>query len=193
MVELIVSVAIFAIIAAVVGRFAGDIFSLNMTMRGNMNAELDARHVIKTMVSELREASSSNLGAYPIVLASSTTVTFYSDINADGLKEEVRYFLNGGSLMMGVTTPSGNPLAYNSANEKLSTLISGVVASSTQPLFQYYSSAYAGTSSPLTQPVDVSTVNLVKITVVIDEDPNKSPIPMIVTSQVSLRNLKNNQ
>ncbi len=71
-------------------------------------------------------------------------------------------------------------------------MINNVVASSTLPIFQYYPATYDGTGSALSIPVTISSVRLVKITVIIDNDPNRSPVPMIVTSSVTLRNLKDN-
>lgn len=186
--ELIISIFIISILSISIGNFTRDIFFLNSALSGGMNAQLDARHLVKVAVAELREASPSNLGAYPISLASSTGITFYSDINNDGLKDRIRYFLSGKTIKRGVVVPSGNPLTYNDSDEKLSTLISDVVASSTLPIFQYYS----GSEVQLIQPVVVSNVRLVKITVIIDADPNHPPAPIIVTSQVSIRNLKDN-
>ncbi len=189
--ELIISVAIISLISVTIGTFQKDIFSLNTSLSGSLNAQMDARHVVKIMVTELRQASPSSMGAYPLELASSTGITFYSDINHDGLKDKVRYFLSGTTIKKGVIVPTGTPLTYGGV-EKITTIISGFVASTTQPLFQYYPSTYTGTTSPLTQPVDISTVRLVKITAIIDIDPNRSPVPLLVTSQVSIRNLKDN-
>ena len=192
MVELLISIFIISLVTVTVATFQRDVFSLNYTLQGSLNAQLDARHLVRVMISELRETSPSSLGSYPITLATTTAITFYSDINNDGLKDKVRYFVSGTTIRKGVVAPSGNPLTYNDANEKLSTLISGFVASTTLPLFQYYPSNYTGATPPLTLPIDVSLVRLVKVTVIIDQDPAHSPAPIIVTSEVSLRNLKDN-
>lgn len=192
LVELLISVAILSMIVVIATTFQRDVFSLNYTLQGSLNAQLDARHVVKVMITELRKAEPSAGGAYPIVVASSTTVTFYSDVDSNGTSDRVRYFISGSELRKGVIAPTGSPAVYNSANEKISTIISGFVSSSTLPLFQYYPSTYTGTTSPLTSPVDIPSVRLMKVTVIIDKDPNKSPVKIIVTSQVNLRNLKDN-
>jgi hypothetical protein len=49
-----------------------------------------------------------------------------------------------------------------------------------------------GTSSPLTQPVITTNVRLIKINLMIDVDPNRAPVIKTYTSQVSIRNLKDN-
>ncbi len=190
--EILVSIFIIGLLSVTATRFMRDVFSLNYTLQGSLNAQIDARHIVKVMVTEIREAGPSALGAYPIATASSTTVVFYTDVDNDGIRDKVRYFISGKTVKRGVVAPSGSPLTYNDANEKLTTVISGFVSSTTAPLFQYYTSNYAGTTSPLTSPVDIPSVRLVKINVIIDSDPNKSPISVITSSQVSIRNLKDN-
>jgi len=191
-IELLISVAILSLLTVTVSTFQRDVFSLNTNLQSSLNAQLEARHVLKVIVTELRKSSQSGTGSYPIELASSTGITFYSDINNNGSVEKVRYYLSGKTVRKGVITPTGNPSVYSAGSEVTTTLLNYVVASSTLPIFQYYTSAYAGTTSPLTIPPNISTIRLIKITAIIDTDPNRSPTPIIVTSLVSLRNLKDN-
>ena len=192
LVEVLISVIIITLLTVVITTFQKDIFSLNYILQNSLNAQLDARHLTKVMVSELRKANQSAMGAYPIELASSTAITFYSDINNDNIVDKVRYYFSGTSIKKGVIVPTGSPLTYNINNETTTTLINFAVSSSTLPFFQYFPSSYTGTSSPLVQPVDVSLVRLVRINIIIDSNPTSSPAPLIVTSSVSLRNLKDN-
>ncbi len=192
LIELLISIFIISLLTVTIGTFQKDVFSLNKTLQGDLNAQMDSEHVVKIMITELRTTSPSSLGAYPIALASPTAITFYSDLNGDGLKEKIRYYLSGNSVKRGIIIPTGNPLIYNDATEKTSILISNFVASSTLPLFQYYTSSYNGTGNPLGSPVNISLIRLVKVTAIIDSDPNRSPGPLVITSEVSLRNLKDN-
>ena len=146
------------------------------------------------MSNEIRSASESNLGAYPIVTAATSTFTFFSDLNNDGLKEQVRYFVSGSTLQKGVITPTGNPYVYTSGSEVDTIVVSNLTngGSTTLPVFQYYDDSYTGTSSPLAQPVSVAAVRVVKINFVIDADPNRSPTSRVVTTQVEIRSLKDN-
>lgn len=190
--ELLVVVFIFSLVALSLSRFTSDIFTLNFFLQGSLNAQIDMRHIVKVMITEIREAGPSASGAYPIALASTSAITFYSDADNDGVRDQVRYFISNGSLKRGVTAPSGSPATYNLGNEKLTTLASDIVSSSTLPMFQYYPSSYTGTTSPLSFPVDVPSIRLVKITVIIDRDPNRSPSTIMTSSQVNIRNLKDN-
>jgi prepilin-type N-terminal cleavage/methylation domain-containing protein len=190
--ELLISVAIISLLTFIVSTFQRDVFSLNNVLQSGLNAQLDGRHLVKVMVAELRRSSPSATGSYPIELASSTGMTFYTDVDANGVQDKVRYYLSGNTIKKGVIAPTGSPLTYNSANEVTTTLISSVVASSTLPIFQYYPSEYTGTTSPLTIPINIPSVRLVKITIIIDKDPTRSPAQIIITSQVNMRNLKDN-
>lgn len=193
LVELLVTISIITVIGFLVSNFQRDVFSLNSSLQSSLSAQLDGRKIVKNMVGELRSASPSSLGAYPIVSIGTSTITFYSDTNNDGLKEKVRYYLDAPTkkLKKGVITPSGSPLTY-SGSEELSIVINDVVNGTSTPIFTYYDSNYTGTTSPLTYPIDTLAVRLVKVNVIIDKDPNRSPVPITVSSQVSIRNLKNN-
>src|SRR3989344_4644245 len=118
-----------------------------------------------------------------------TAFTFYSDIDDDGLKEKVRYFLNGPLLQKGVIKPTGSPLSYNPASEKITTLIPNVTNAT---IFTYYDENYDGAGAELTSPINIPVVRLVKITITIDKDPNRAPVTTIFSTQVSIRNLKDN-
>jgi len=135
--------------------------------------------------------SPSSLGSYPIEIAADNTLVFFTDINDDGLKERVRYFVQGTTLKKGVISPTGSPLAYVSANETFTELVHNLRNGST-PVFTYYDTNYNGTTSPLTQPVDISFIRLIKVNMIVDVDPNRSPVPVTVTTQISVRNLKDN-
>ena len=191
-IELIISVAILVGIIGILTTFEKDVISLDDTLQSSLNAQLNGREVVRTMVTELRKTTQSATGSYPIALASSTGITFYSDINGDGTQEQVRYFLSGSTIKKGVTAPTGTPATYNPANEKLTTLLNSVIASSTLPIFQYFPETYAGTSTPLSVPINIPAIRLIQISVIIDSNPNRSPTQLVVTSQVMLRNLKDN-
>ena len=190
--ELMISIAILSLLAYTISIFQRDIFSLNFSAQNNLSAQLDARHVLRQMVSELREASPSSLGAYPINVAGTSTIVFYTDVNNDGLKDKIRYFLTGSTLKRGMVVPTGSPLTYNDANEKLTSVVSNIVNGTSTPIFTYYDSSYTGTTSPLSQPVTVSAIRLVQIKAIIDKDSQKSPSSITVMTDVTLRNLKDN-
>ena len=130
-------------------------------------------------------------GAYPIASASTSTITFFSDVDADSIEDQVRYYIASTTVYKGVIKPTGSPLTY-SGSETTKILATGIRNSSSTPVFEYYDSNYAGTSSPMTYPLTITSIRLIKINLTIDTDVNKAPIWRTFSTQVGLRNLKDN-
>jgi type II secretory pathway pseudopilin PulG len=188
LIETLFSAAIFVIIVGVMSLFFKNTWVYNAFLGSSLTGINSGRAALKTIVAEIRTASSGSDGAYAISAATATSFTFYSDIYNDGRKEKIRYFLENNQLKKGVIIPTGSPLAYT-GTETITTLISNVTSTS---IFNYYDKNYDGTTAALSLPVDVSNIRLVKITVTIDDNPNRAPGTITVSSQVTLRNIKDN-
>lgn len=191
-VEMVVVIGIFGIIVVAISSFQRDVIMNNKYSSDSLTSAQDARNIVRVMIKDLKTASPANDGSFAIVQAATNTLTFYSDSDGDGLKEKIRYFIATTTLKRGSIKPTGTPYTYNSANEIMSYLAYNVKNSTSSPLFEYYDGSYTGTSTPLTQPVTVTSIHLVKINLMIDADPNRSPAIRTYTSQVNLRNLKDN-
>ncbi len=190
-IEVLVVIFITTLVGTAVVIFQKDVFSLNAVLSSGFVVQNEARGALGTMTAEIRPLSPSSIGSYPIAEADSDSFIFYSDIDNDQLKERVRYFLNGTVLEKRVIKPVGVPLIYNPVNEIISEMIHDVANGAT-PIFDYYDTNYDGATAPLAQPIDIPTIRLVKITIIVDEDINKYPSPVTFTTQVSMRNLKDN-
>lgn len=189
LVETLFGVAIFILIVTALTLFSRNTWIYNASISGGLSNVDNIRQALKVFSSEIRTASTAETGAYIISQATDTTFTFYSDIDNDGLTERIRYFLQNGAMQKGVIEPAGSPLSYNPANEQISTIIANITNPST---FDYYDRDYDGTTAPLAAPVDIPDIRLVKITITIDKDPNKAPVTNSFSTQVSIRNLKDN-
>lgn len=190
LIETVVSLMLVTTVVVVVGVLQRQVFSLDRLFQGVLFSQREARQALKTVTAELRTTNVSNTGAYPLATADASTLTFYSDRDNDTVRERLRYFIEGTALKRGIIEPSGNPFAYDPASETVATVVSGIDPSATR--FEYYPGSYDGTTAPLSQPVVREEVRLVKVTIVIDRNPNEPPAPVTFTSQVSLRNLKDN-
>lgn len=191
LIEIVVTVAVVGVIAIVAGSFNRDSISFSRIFQSGLNASDEARRILRPMSNEIRSASPSSAGAYAIESATSTSFIFFSDIDGDGLKERVRYYLSGTTLKKGVIKPSGIPAVYSSGSEVITDIVHGIQNGAT-PIFDYYDSSYDGTISALSQPVNISIVRLIKITFIIDTDTSKPPAATTISTQVSFRNLKDN-
>ncbi len=189
--ELIIVVFIVALTFAGVSALGRNIFYFNGVIQNNANAEFEIRQAFKSMTQEVRSMGVSNEGSYPLVAAASSSITFYYDLNSNGSMDRIRYYLSGNTIVKGITTPTGNPLTFSSVTEATTTVVRNVYNGSTG-VFSYYDTSYTGTSSALTFPVTASSVRLVKINLLINPNPKKSSTVTTYTTQVSLRNLKDN-
>lgn len=187
-IETLLGVSIFVLVVGALTLFSRNMWIYSSYISTGLNDSNNGRSVLKTMVAEIRTASTADTGAYTIASAGATAFTFYSDIDNDGLKEKVRYFLNGSQLQKGVTKPTGSPLGY-SGTETITTLIPNVTNAN---IFEYYDKNYDGTTTALPSPIVISSIRLVKITINIDKDPNRAPVTTTFSTQVSIRNLKDN-
>jgi len=148
----------------------------------------NARRGIEMMIQEIREASYSDTGAYPIVSVSNTELIFYSDIDRDNNVERVRYTLNGSILERGEIEAAGDPLVYDESNEITGVLSEYVRNSAAQPLFIYFDSS----GNEITDLDNVNKITLVKINLIVDVLEDRVPEEFILKSTAQMRNLKTN-
>lgn len=193
LIEMLIAVAIVGIISVAVSNFGRDIFYNNYVTQKALVAEGEAKLSLKKVVAELRTMAPSNTGTYPIESASKNSLVFYSDFDGDNLRERLRYFWSNGVLKRGATKPTGQPYTYATSSESVITAVNGLV-NTNQLIFSYYDDSYNGssTSTPMAEPIDIKNVRLIKIELLVDANPDRSPIPLYISSQVSLRNLKDN-
>ncbi len=187
--ELVITIAIFSLLIIAVGTFATDVFKSNREMSTSLIQVQDTKRTVSGLVNELRTVAISSVGSYPLAEAQATSLTFYSNIDSDSLVERLRYFLSGTTLKRGVLKPSGSPLAYNPANERVNDAVAYV---RNPDIFSYFDQNYRGTGNPLTFPVNISSVRLVQIKLEVDRYLNLPPAAFILTTKANLRNLKDN-
>lgn len=189
LIEMMISIGIFTAIAGLVAAFQTDIFSVSDYIQSGLKDQNEAKNLMRYFVQEVRSASESNQGAYPIKLADSDTFIFYSDIDNDQIREEIRYFIEDGTLRKGVTEPKGDPLTYDSSDEKISNVVNNIINVSP---FVYYDGDYTGSEGPLEEPFMVSEIRMVGIELIIDSDPDNPPQSFDVGTKINVRNLREN-
>ncbi len=190
--ETLIAMFIITLLGIVVVNFQLNIFSLNKISNNNLVAQEDLRRVLKTASAEIRSMSQPVSGVHVIETAGTSSLSFYTNIDSDSAIEKVRYFLSGTTLKKGVINPTGTPATTYSAGNEILTTIANNLMMGTTTIFEYYDTNYDGTTAPLSQPVNILNIRLVKINIIIDDNPLKSPAPLYMTTQVSIRNLKDN-
>ena len=151
-----------------------------------------ARRISGVFTNELRNSAHGANGAYPINQATATQIIFFSTApKNNGTVSRVRYYVTGNTLYKGVIHPSGNPLGYG-GTETITTLLTNLSLGA-NPLFYYYDGNYNGSTSALTQPVNINQVKFVKMgLVVLKQNTAGSTTTSTINSGATLRNLKTN-
>ena len=129
-------------------------------------------------------------GTTSIVTAQSNTLTILTYFNPDDtIEKQVRYFVNGTNLEVGVTPPSGTApnYTYPSANEVVTTMYSNLSMGG-NPMFTYYDD----TNTQLPGGFNISAVNQVGLYVAANPTPNQVGVPIELTTRATLRNFKTN-
>lgn len=191
--ELVVAIGIFALLSL------GVAWILIMSVRSNaiiwdhLEAQRDGRRAVQQVVNDVRRAEASSVGGYMIASAGDNELIIYSNVDRAGYRERVRYFLDGTTVKKGIIVPSGNPLVYDVSAETVVDIAAHVTnASAGIPVFTYYDTAYTGTETAIAQPVAAGDVRVIRMKLVIDKDPAKTPSAIEVESVAQLRNLKLN-
>lgn len=193
LVEITIVVAIAAAVTLALTKFQSDIFSLNRVFFNSFSGGDQAQKLLRPMTAEIRSASQSSNGAYPIESFGANDFAFFSDINNDGKKEWLRYYVSGTTMYKEVIVPTGSPLTYEQSNKQTSTFMTGVRnIESDVPTFHYYDATYSGgvSGEVASGTGDIEDIRLVRVTVVVDADPLKPPAAMEISTQVLIRNLK---
>lgn len=191
--EIVVVMGLVVIIGWLLSGVLKDIFYHNFLISRTLVTESQAKMAMSRLTSELRRAQVASTGAYPIEEASTSTLTFYSDLDNSGQRIRVRYFLDGQVFKKGTLEPTGEPLTYNLADEKVIVIAENFLATSSS-IFTYYDSNYDGASSSpsLGYPIEIKDIRLVKIDFWLESGRASLGQPFYLSSQVMLRNLKDN-
>jgi type II secretory pathway pseudopilin PulG len=185
--ETVVAVAITGVVMATLGGGIAYFYRTNSYVLEQAQAVDSARRGIEFSVRDLREATYGDDGSYPVQLASSNTITFFSDIDGDASVEKVRYYLSGTTLYRGVTESAGAPLTYVGAPEKTYIIADHVRNSNFGlPAFTFIDTA----GNILAEPINVAEVAFVTMSVVVNINPNRAPEEFTLSGSAMLRNLR---
>lgn len=185
--ETIMTISIFTLMMGAVSWSIVSFYRTNGYIIQQSLAIDSARRGVETMVREIKEATYSDTGAYPVVSAASQSFVFFSDIDKDNNIEKVRYFLDGSNFKKGEIEASGNPPVYQSANEAIITL-SDSVRNGGRTIFTYYNNS----GNEITDLGQITAVALIKVNLIINVDENRLPSEFTLYSTAQLRNLKTN-
>jgi type II secretory pathway pseudopilin PulG len=186
---MLVVISMFTVIAVAVAEAALYFYRNNTIVLEQAFAINSARRGIELMVRDIREASYSDEGAYPIVSMGPYAFTLYSDIDRDKSIEKVRYELSDSNLVKEVINATGDPPAYLEANKETSIVSDSVRNGAlTRPIFAYYDAS----GNEITDMTAITSVVFVKMNLVVNINPSRLPEDFTLRSSATLRNMNTN-
>ena len=189
MVEMLVALSIFIVVMFVITSALVSFYRYNAYGIEQSGAIDSARRGIEPTINHIREATYSDEGAYPIVSAAPNSFSFYSDIDRDSNVEKVRLFIESGVFKKGITESAGDPPVYDNQPENVFILSKNVRnADLGVNIFRYYDN----TGTEIADLANVSDIAFVKMNIIINVNPDRSPNDFTITASAALRNLKTN-
>lgn len=186
--EVLVTMALMTGIAFIITKFSGDLTDYSLRFNRGIFTQQEIQQTLQAVLPEIRSATQSNNGVYPIVAASTSSFTFYSDLDRNGTFEQVRYYLQGGIFKKGVIKPSGNPPTYPTSSEVIYDLVHGMTTST---IFYYYDNTATSTfSTALPSPVDVLKVRTVEVRLIANQGTTSTQSLTGIDNRATIRNLR---
>ena len=191
LIEIMVAVGILSVITLAVTFFALDVSDFGVNLGRSLVAQQEINLTFSTLISETRSIGPSEDGSFMIADASTSTFSFYTDIDGDGQFDKVRYFLNGGILKKGVIKSAAVSPFYDPLEESISEVVHNIVITSTSSnIFYYYDKNYSGSEPSMDQPIDKSKIRVVKTEITIDETPSDVVGRVSYYAYAMIRNLR---
>ncbi len=187
LIEAIVWIAVFTAIMIVLAQSLLYFYRTNRYTLQEAEAISSAEQGMNVVVQALRTASYSNNGAYPVISIAPDQVSFYASVvKNDPLIQQVRFFVQGTSLMEGIIEPSGDPLSYASSSE-VDTILSNYVQNLTvgTSTFTYYDQ----NGNVISNYGTYYNMRFVTIELVVDVSTTSLPTQLYLMSSAALRNL----
>jgi len=182
LVEMLVALAIFSTISILLATFLSQSLKAYRIRKEESDEQQKASHI-------MREFEKTARAATEILTADENELRFYRyfDLTSSS-PTQIRYFIEGSEFKIGQTEPVGvEPnITYPQSAETIHLIVEDV--ENPNLIFQYFN----GEKNTLSAPVDTTKIRLIKLTISLDQDPSKPPVAVTETTEVSLRNLKDN-
>lgn len=191
LVETLIVIALFTMLLLAIMNAVTQIYKYNSVTLEQANEIEVARRGLLTWVRDAREMTSGADGAFALARAESHRMGFYSDIDKDFSVEYVEYRLSTTTLYKDTYEATGNPPVYSTTTPTRTEILSQYVQnlSQGQTTFRYYNDAGALIASSSAM---ISDIRYLRINLIVNIDPARSPGEFMLQGSATPRNLKEN-
>jgi prepilin-type N-terminal cleavage/methylation domain-containing protein len=191
LVEAIVVIALFTVLLMAITYSVAQIYKLNSATLEQANEIEFARRGLFTWIRDAREMTLGANGAFPLVRAENHRVGFYSDIDKDQSVEYVEYVLATTTIRKFTYEATGTPAVYATTTPARVDILSEYIQNipQGQTTFRYYNDAGTLIANPQAQ---ISDIRYIRMNVIVNIDPARSPGEFMLQGSAVPRNLKEN-
>ena len=183
-IDSLIYIAVFSLLMLAVW---GAIYSTLNSYRfveAQFTASSEIRKASAIILRDLRGATFSDSGAYPIESFSANSIIFYTNADKDANIEKLKYFTDGAKLIREIIEPSDFPPSYPSEGKKQ--ILLEHLRNDNSELFEFFDK-----DGNVVAQDEVLKIRTVKVNLRVDKDLSKDPIAYFSSFFIALRNLIN--
>ena len=191
LVEVLVVIAINTLLFLVIVNSIVQIYQSNSYTFAQSNEIDSVRRGLTVWTRDVREMTMATNGAFPLAIVENNRLAFYGDIDRDNSVEYVEYMLATTTLYKRTSNPVGYPSVYNVSTPDTTSILSEYVQNlnQSQVMFTYYDNSGVLMASPTAM---ISDIRYIRMNIIVNIDPLRSPGEFMLQSSATPRNLKDN-
>lgn len=191
LVEVIVTVALFAILMLVVTNSIHQMYRYNAYTFAQAYQVQNARLGMQAFIRDVREMTFADDGTFPLAVMEPHRIAFYSDIDRDDSVEYVEFAYNGSTtIVKSLYNATGSPPVYDTSSPDEVIVLSRYVQNDLQATSTFF--YYDNTGTQVTDSSSITDVRYVEAQIIVNIDPVRDPGQYMLRSSAALRNVKEN-
>lgn len=190
LVETVVAIGVYTVLLLAITGSITALYQYNSYAFAQANEIDNARRGMTQWNRDAKEMIMAEDGTYPLAVIEPHKLGYYSDTNQDTNVEYIEYELASTTLTKYTYNATGTPLTYNYATPDSAEILSLYVQNIEQATstFFYFDESGAALDTTATLP----DVKYIKVQIIVNIDPLRSPGEFMLRSSIAPRNLKEN-
>lgn len=190
LVETVMMIGVYVVLLLAISESIFSLYQNNAYSIAQTEEVDNARRGVIQWHRDVKEMVIGEDGTYPVAVIGAHRFGYFSDTDQDDTVEYVEYVLATTTLTKYTYNATGSPFIYSTTTpdkaETLSLYVQNIVQATST--FFYYDNAYNQLSS--TSPI--IDVRFIRMQIIVNIDPLKSPGEFMLRSSIAPRNLKDN-
>jgi hypothetical protein len=190
LIETVMMIGVYVVLLLAITNSIFSLYQMNSYSIAQTEEVDNARRGVIQWNRDVKEMVPGDDGTYPIAVISEHRFGYFSDTDKDSAVEYVEYILATTTLTKYTYDAAGTPLVYSTTTPSKAEILSLYVQNIVQATstFLYYDSA----NNQLSSTSPIIDVRYIRMQLIVNIDPLKSPGEFMLRSSIAPRNLKDN-